>query len=264
MKQVYLQQFIAKNTQFSRRKAVELIKQKVVMVNDSIALIGQKIDPQQDEVKIKAAECSTWNILINDPDALVYYLVNKPAGYVCTLSDRFAVKKVVDLVPRIPKVYPVGRLDADTEGLIILTNDGDFAYKLTHPKFEVEKEYYVEASRNVPPQTTRRARVRDRRGTFVSPIDVQQVKDQLLRGVKLDDGAAKVDQINNINKLSTDTIQLNLVLHSGKKRIIRRIFGALGWKVIKLVRIRIGTVKIDVPTGQFRKLSELEVKKLMK
>lgn len=265
MKQVYLQQFIALNSQFSRRKAEDLIRAKKVKVNGTLAELGQKVDIDQDKVEIFDQKCSTlvptvalgWNILTHS-DKKVYYLVNKPVGYTCTVKDKYADKKVIDLVPKDPPVYPVGRLDKNTSGLIFLTNDGDFTYKLTHPKFKVEKEYVVEI---VPRGTIGR---RDEKF------------EQLLTGVKLDDGPAKMDKIHNIHKISTDVYKLNCVLHSGKKRVIRRIFQKIGWKVVKLERVRIGSVTMNVPRlprssakpmlrgGTFRELKSEEVKNLLK
>lgn len=240
MDKIYLQQFIAQNSHFSRRKAEDLIRAEKVKVNGRLGELGQKIDSDKDQIMIWEDKKSTGNIIKKLTDKKVYYLVNKPVGYTCTTADRHAIKKVTDLVPTLPKVYPVGRLDKNTSGLIILTNDGDFAYKLTHPKFEVEKEYVVQI---VP------------RGTICAIQDVKELQDQLLKGVKLEDGLAKMDKVHEIRQISPNSYKLNCVLHSGKKRVIRRIFEALGWKVVSLERIRIGTVKQNVPRGTFIELS---------
>ena len=145
---IYLQQFIAQATNLSRRQATQLIKSAQVKINDKIGELGQKIDPAKDKIKLK-------HKLIKPQQEKIYYLVNKPIGYISTLKDRHAKKKVIDLVPPKPKVWPVGRLDKDSTGLIILTNDGELTYQFTHPSFKHPKEYLITLDKPIQPTSPR-------------------------------------------------------------------------------------------------------------
>jgi len=218
---IYLQQFLSTAGLASRRAAADLIKQGRVKVNHKPAELGIKIDPGKDNVKIN-------NRLIKYQSQKVYYLVNKPIGYTSTVKDRHALKKVVDLVPKVPKVWPVGRLDKDSHGLIILTNDGELTNKLTHPKFKHEKEYIVTINKAI----------------------TQDLLLKLSQGVKLEEGPARADKIN---KLSEN--KLSITLHQGWKRQIRRMMEKCGCMVIDLERVRIDKIKLDdLPIGKYEKL----------
>lgn len=241
MKLLYIQQFIAQNSTLSRRSASELVKNGAVRVNGKKAKLGQKINPEAETVTLQGKKITP------NHTAVVYYIVNKPHGYTCTVSDRFAKHTIIELVPKHPPVYPVGRLDKNSTGLIFLTNDGEFTYCLTHPKFKIEKEYRVTAKNRVPNRT-------------FSP---EALKSALLKGITLDDGKTKADKVHSIKKISKNSLSVHIVLHSGKKRIIRRMFKALGLMVTALERVRIGSVKLDIPVGKFRKLSKNEIKKLI-
>ena len=221
---IYLQQLLSQSGIASRRRATELIKSGKIKINDKIAQAGQKIDPQKDKVKLN-------NKLIKPQIKRIYYLVNKPVGYACTTRDSHSVKKVVDLVPAKSKVWPVGRLDKDSSGLIILTNDGELTHRLTHPSFLHEKEYLV---------------------TFDKTVKASLLS-KLIKGVKLREGLAKVDKLKKIN----DT-KLSLTIHQGWNRQIRRMFKQCGYQVIGLERIRIGKIKLgNLRPGQYIKLSNL-------
>ena len=218
---INLTQAIARSGRCSRRKAEGLIRAGQVKVNGQAAVLGAKIDPAEDQITVAGQP-------LGSAGKKVYYLVNKPIGYVCTVSDVHASKRVVDLVPKIPKVWPVGRLDKDSRGLIILTNDGDLTYRLTHPKFEHEKEYLVTLDKEI----------------------MSALLLGLKRGIKLEEGIAKVD---NIKKISP--IKISLVIHQGWKRQIRRMVQACGYKVADLIRIRIGKTKLgDIRNGEYREM----------
>src|SRR3989338_2466610 len=207
---IYLQQFLSTAGLAPRRAATDLIKQGRVKVNHKPAELGIKIDPKKDRIEYQGK-------IIKAPEEKVYYLVNKPIGCTSTVKDRHALKKVVDLVPKVPKVWPVGRLDKDSHGLIILTNDGDLTNKLTHPKFKHEKEYIITINKAV----------------------TQDLLSKLSKGVKLEEGLARADKINKL-----DENKLSITLHQGWKRQIRRMLGKCGYRVIDLQRIRVDKIKL--------------------
>lgn len=211
----------------SRREAEKFILQGKVKVNNSVAVLGDKIEIGLDKIILNNNIIKTQN-LTSHP---VYYLVNKPKGYICTTKDRYAKKMITDLVPELHKIWPVGRLDKDSTGLIILTNDGDLTNKLTHPKFEHEKEYEVVVNKKI----------------------TKDFLDKMEKGVKLKQGIAKVDKIKKI-----DDNKFNVVLHQGWNRQIRRMCGELGYGVVELKRIRIGNIKLGrLKEGEFKKISRL-------
>ena len=214
----------------SRREADVLIKTGVVTVNGKIvAEMGYKVKPgdviQYDGETINA-------------ETKRYVLLNKPKGFITTMDDPLGRKTVMQLVKKACKerVYPVGRLDRETTGLLLLTNDGDLAKKLTHPRYKAKKIYQVELNKNV------------------NPADLKK----LLDGVLLEDGTSRFDAADFID--DEDSKQVGVELHSGKNRIVRRTFEALGYKVVKLDRVMFaGLTKKDLPRGRYRHLSEREV-----
>ena len=218
---IYLQQFLSQAGVASRRQAIELIKSGEVKVNNKVIQISVKINPSKDKVKIN-------NKIISPVSSLVYYIVNKPIDYTCTLSDRYARYKVIDLVPSIPKVWPVGRLDKDSHGLVLLTNDGDLTYKITHPKFEHAKQYITTLSKDIH----------------------DDLLFQLEQGVKLKEGVAKVDQVKQLanNKIL-------ITIHQGWHRQLRRMLGAFNYKIIDLERVQVGEWKLDnLKIGEYRQI----------
>ncbi len=220
-RKIYLQQFLSQVGLASRRQAIELIKSNQVKVNNKIAHIGIKINPAKDQIKIN-------NKLIQPVKSLVYYLVNKPIGYTCTVSDRYAEHKVVDLVPATPKVWPVGRLDKDSHGLILLTNDGDFTNKITHPKFEHAKQYVATLNKDIH----------------------NDLLSQLKHGIKLKEGLAKVDQIK---QLASNKILITI--HQGWNRQLRRMLGALNYKIVDLKRVQVGKWKLgNLEEGTYKQI----------
>lgn len=226
-----LQKYIATCGIASRRHAEELISQGLIKVNDKIIKEqGTKINPTTDKVK--------YNDRIIHPPQFIYYALNKPAGYTTTLSDPHADHTINELVPPHPRVYPVGRLDRDSTGLIILTNDGSLAQTLTHPKYEHEKEYVVNAHF----------------AAFFTKDEVRRNISKLEKGINLSDGITSPCEIKNIHIDTNENIcHFNIIIHEGKKRQIRRMTDAIGLKITSLHRIRIGSFALnEIPIGKYK------------
>ncbi len=220
-----IQKILAQAGIASRRKAEQLISQGRVMVNGKVAKLGQSADPDKDKV--------TVNGKLVVLEKKVYIVLNKPRGYVTTVEEKFGMRTIMDLVKVPQRVFPVGRLDKDTEGLLLLTNDGDFANKLTHPRFEVEKEYFV---------------------VLDKPVGVE-VAEFLGRGVVIDNRRVKFSRFDISGR------EVVLVIHEGRKHIVRRIFEKLGFHVKRLVRTQISFLSLDkLPVGKWRFLTEKELK----
>lgn len=221
----------------SRRSSEELIAQGKVRVNGKpVTLPGLKIDPLRDRVEVDGKP-------VRKPEKKVYILVYKPTGYVSTVSDPRGRRKVVDLLSGVKqRVYPAGRLDYDSEGLLLLTNDGDLTYALTHPRHEILKTYQA----------------------LVQGIPDREKLDELAGGVVLQDGPtapAKVRLLKN----KGDSALLEITIHEGRNRQVRRMCEHIGHPVLALRRVSIGPLKIgDLQRGRFRHLTTREVKMLMK
>ena len=228
-----LNKFLANAGVCSRREADEFITAGVVKVNGEVVTeLGTKV-------------LRTDEVLFHDQpvkmEKKVYVLLNKPKDYVTTSDDPQQRKTVMDLVKGAceERIYPVGRLDRNTTGVLLLTNDGDLASKLTHPKFLKKKIYHVHLDHNV------------------TAHDMQQIAE----GITLDDGEIKADAIEYASE--TDKKQVGIEIHSGKNRIVRRIFESLGYKVTKLDRVQFaGLTKKNVKRGDWRYLTEEEVDRL--
>jgi len=224
-----LQKVLARAGLASRRACEEFIAAGRVRVNGETAVLGRRVHPATDEVEVDG-------VLVAVADGLVHYLLNKPAGVVSTAQDPQGRPTVVELVPDSPRVFPVGRLDADTEGLIVLTNDGQLAHRLTHPSFGVDKEYVAEVVGRPAPGTLRRLR----------------------QGVMLDDGATAPARVS----LLSPTV-LRLTIHEGRNRQVRRMCDAVGHPVVRLVRTRIGPLAdTRLAPGAWRPLTPEEVRAL--
>ena len=225
-----LNKFLANAGICSRREADEFIQAGVVTVNGEVVTeLGTKI-LRTDEVKFHDAPVSL--------EKKVYVLLNKPKDYVTTSDDPQQRKTVMDLVKDVcpERIYPVGRLDRNTTGVLLLTNDGDLASKLTHPKFLKKKVYHVHLDRNV------------------TAHDLQQIRD----GITLEDGEIKADAVEYAD--DNDKAQVGIEIHSGKNRIVRRIFESLGYRVTKLDRVQFaGLTKKNLRRGDWRFLTEKEV-----
>ena len=207
----------------------QLIEDGRVTVNGEVAELGRRVDTARERVEVDGVPVSASS-------DLVYYLLNKPAGVVTTASDPQGRRTVVDLVPREPRVFSVGRLDADTEGLLLLTNDGDLAHRLTHPSFGIEKEYLAEVEGELSPRALR----------------------QLRQGVELEDGATAPARASAVAPRA-----LRLIIHEGRNRQVRRMCDAVGHPVVRLVRTRIGPLADrSLAPGEWRTLSAAEIRKL--
>jgi 23S rRNA pseudouridine2605 synthase len=201
-----LQKVLAQRGYGSRRVCEELIDAGRVTVNGELAVLGRRVDVDRDVVEVDGH-------LVPIRPGLVHYLLNKPGGVVTTAKDTHGRPTVIDLVPPEPRVFPVGRLDADTEGLLLLTNDGELTHRLTHPSFGVEKEYLAQVEGTPGPAALR----------------------SLREGVELEDGLtapAKVSQ--------PSPGVLRITIHEGRNRQVRRMCDAVGHPVNRLVRVRIG------------------------
>lgn len=230
---IRLNKFLANAGVCSRREADEFIQAGVVMVNGEVVTeLGTKV-LRTDEVKFHDQPVTM--------EKKVYVLLNKPKDYVTTSDDPQQRKTVMDLVKNAcpERIYPVGRLDRNTTGVLLLTNDGDLASKLTHPKFLKKKIYHVYLDKNV------------------TAHDMQQIAE----GITLDDGEIKADAIEYADPV--DKKQVGIEIHSGKNRIVRRIFESLGYRVLKLDRVQFaGLTKKNVRRGDWRYLTEEEVDRL--
>jgi 23S rRNA pseudouridine2605 synthase len=230
-----LNRYISQSGICARREADVLISQGLVKVNSKVVTeMGFKVN-ETDEVKYDGRKIY--------PEKKVYLLLNKPKDYITTTDDDRGRKTVMDLVAGITKerMYPVGRLDRNTTGLLLLTNDGDLAQKLTHPSFEITKIYHATLDKKP------------------SKEDL----DKLLSGVQLDDGLAFVDSIVYLDQ--DDKREIGVSIHSGKNRIVRRVFEAVGYEVIRLDRVLFGPFdKKKIKRGEYRMLKPREVEKLVK
>ncbi len=231
---VRLNKFLADAGVASRREADNLIKTGLVQINGNVVTeMGYKVLPD-DEVRFNGS-------LLN-PEKKVYLVLNKPRGFITTVSDPKARKTVMELVANAgnERIYPVGRLDRQTTGVLLFTNDGEMAKKLTHPSHGARKIYDVSLNKKL------------------TQTDYHKIQD----GLELDDGPIKVDEISFVEGKSKN--QIGIILHSGRNRIVRRIFEHLGYEVTKLDRVWFaGITKKGLSRGQWRKLSQKEVNFLM-
>ena len=229
-----LQKVLARAGVGSRRTNELLIAAGRITVNGEVAVLGRRVDPAHDRIALDGVP------VIVDA-TLVHWLLNKPAGYVTTAHDTHGRPTVVDLVPGEPRVFPVGRLDLDTEGLLLLTNDGDLTELLTHPRHGVEKEYFAEVEGKPSP-----AELRTLRG-----------------GVDLDDGPTQPARVKIVQESGSGTTALEIVVKEGRKRMVRRMCAAVGHPVVRLARTRIGPLRdARLAPGTWRALTTDEVRAL--
>ena len=230
---IRLNKYLANAGKCSRREADELIQAGVITVNGQVVTeLGTKV-LRTDVIKMHDEPVSL--------EKKVYVLLNKPKDYVTTSDDPQQRRTVMDLVKNAcsERIYPVGRLDRNTTGVLLLTNDGDLASKLTHPKYLKKKIYHVYLDHNV------------------TAHDMQQIAE----GITLDDGEIRADDIQYADPV--DKKQVGIEIHSGKNRIVRRIFESLGYKVTKLDRVQFaGLTKKNLRRGDWRYLTEEEVDRL--
>lgn len=228
-----LQKFLARAGFGSRRSCEDLIAAGRVTVGGEPAALGRRVDPDRDQIAVDGVPV----VVRSD---LVYYLLNKPADVVTTAYDPQGRRTVLDLVPVEPRVFPVGRLDRDSEGLLLLTNDGVLTQRLTHPSHGVEKEYLVEVDGVPTPQSVRRLR----------------------EGVRLEDGLTAPARARVVEVLG-DHAALLITIHEGRNRQVRRMCEAVRHPVRRLVRVRIGPLRdTRLGPGEWRPLHRAEVRAL--
>ena len=231
-----LQKVLAAAGLGSRRACEELITEGRVEVDHEVVTeLGTRVDPHSQQIRVDGQT-------LNQP-RLTYLAVNKPKGVLCTNRDPMGRTRVIDMVPeRYGRLFTVGRLDQNSEGLILLTNDGELANRLTHPSYGVQKIYRVQCAGTV----------------------TREVLDQLSRGVYLAEGLSRVTDAKIKTRYKMSTI-LEMVLEEGKNREIRRLLARQGHKVMQLARVAVGPVKIgNLPPGEFRQLTKQEIAALKK
>lgn len=235
---VRLQKYIAMCGKASRRKAEQMITDGRVKVNGvRTAELGTKVEIGADTVSVDGLELSMVK-------KKYYIMLNKPAGYLSTVSDDFDRPTVIDLLSEEIKtrIFPVGRLDYETEGLLLMTNDGDFAYKVTHPKFEMGKTYIA---------------------TVGSGLTIAGLN-KLRRGVRLEEFKTSPAEVELLNSDANKAV-VKITIHEGKNRQVRRMFEAIGCRVTELRRISIGKVELgNLPEGRWRYLTSHEINYLMR
>lgn len=238
---IRLNKYLAGAGVCSRRQADEHILAGRVKVNGQIAKIGTSIDSLKDRVEVDGQN-------IDRQPNYVYYALYKPKGVVSTASDERGRKTVVDLVPKSPRVYPVGRLDADSEGLIILTNDGELTQQLTHPSFKHQKEYIVKCKH----QTSN-----IKMTTQTAKIIIQKFQ----QGLMIDGKFMKVDMAD-IPMFHDSSFTLRPVLHTGYNRQIRRMCDKIGLDVVELKRVRMANLRLsnlDLKPGEFKRITKKDI-----
>ncbi|MGA3524977.1 pseudouridine synthase [Melissospora conviva] len=231
-----LQKVLAAAGVGSRRACEDLIFRGRVTVDGRPAQLGDKVDPAAAVIHVDGERLVVDN-------RLVYLAMNKPRGVVSTMADEKGRTALADFLDRVDqRVYHVGRLDADSEGLLLLTNDGDLAHKLMHPSYAVQKTYLCEVAGPLPRNLGKR----------------------LLGGIELEDGPVKLDAFKVVDTLGRTT-QVEVTLHEGRKHIVRRLFDEVGHPVSRLVRTSIGPIRLgDLRTGRTRRLTNAEVAALFK
>lgn len=228
-----LQKYLARCGVASRRKAEELIAAGRVAVNGQVIREAGISVSEADKVTVD-------NKPVKLTTEFVYYVLNKPRGVITTSLDEQGRKTVTDLVPRNPRVVACGRLDSASRGLVLLTNDGDLCYEMTHPKFEHEKEYMVVATINHGPAIEERIK-------------------RLQQGLKLEDGMTAPAEVTSIKRQEM-RVHFTITIHEGRNRQIRRMCSAVGFDVVDLIRTRVGKVSLgNLPEGKWRLVKRSEI-----
>lgn len=230
-----LQKIISRAGITSRRHAEEMILEGRVSVNGRIIReLGTKADPEKDHIKVDGK-------LINPKQTKTYILLNKPKGYITSLRDTEGRPTVIDLIRNVKtRVYPVGRLDYDTEGLLLLTNDGDLAHAIMHPRKEVSKTYQVKIK------------------GILEDRDIEKLR----RGIKIEGGLTAPADVKKLRRTNQNS-WIEMTIHEGRKRQIRRMLERIGHPVLKLKRVRIGFLDLKgLETGKYRYLTTEEVSRL--
>jgi 23S rRNA pseudouridine2605 synthase len=225
-----VQRTLARTGFGSRRSAEDLIRAGRVTIDGREATLGDRIDPARAQVAVDGVPIPV------DPE-LRYFVLNKPAGVTTTMRDAHAARTLRDLLPAGPRVFPIGRLDRETEGLLLLTNDGELAHRIQHPSGGVEKEYLVEVEGSMPADAIRR----------------------LKSGVDLEDGFARALRVGQVQRVS-GRAAVPIVMVEGRKRVVRRMFAAVGHPVRRMIRVRVGPIHLGrLPPGDVRPLEPDEL-----
>jgi len=234
MAQIRLNKYLASQGVASRRKIDQMVSERRIFINNTPATLGQKVDPQKDIIKVGS------KTIAFQPPKLTYIILNKPKGYLSTTRDDRSRPTVTSLVKSPTRLFPVGRLDIQSTGLILLTNDGPLTLKLTHPRYHLPKVYLA---------------------TFLGSVSPQK-QANMSRGVQLDDGQTAPAQVEFHQSVGNHTI-LKITLFEGKKRQIRRMAAALHLHLIFLHRISLGPLEIgNLALGQHRPLTQTEINQL--
>ncbi|NWG04515.1 MAG: rRNA pseudouridine synthase [Syntrophaceae bacterium] len=232
-----IQKILAKAGIASRREAERMILEGRVTVNGKvIETLGLQVDPSKDHLKVDGKRIAPF-------EPKVVLLMNKPRGYLSTVKDPLGRPTIMDLLSHVKwRVYPVGRLDLDAEGLLLLTNDGDLAHRLSHPKFLIPKTYLVK----------------------VTGVPEEKKLLRLKRGVPLEEGVAKAVSCTLISQKEKNS-WMRVVVTEGRNHLVKRMFSTIGHPVLKLKRIQYGPIPLgDLPFGQFRYLTPEEIEKIKK
>lgn len=228
-----IQKYMARCGVASRRKAEELVLEGRVKINGQTINSVVSIDPDVDRVEFDGR-------VIKPEERKVYIMLNKPVGIITSAKDQFDRKTVLDIIKVEERVFPVGRLDFDTAGLIILTNDGDLAYRMTHPSHEVEKVYLAE----------------------IAGIPTEDELERFRRGLEIEDYVTAPSKIRVLKEIARSS-QVEITIHEGKNRQVRKMCDAIGHPVIRLKRIRIGSLGMEgLEEGKWRELTDMEVEYL--
>lgn len=232
---IRLQKVLASAGVASRRASEILIAEGRVEVNGKPVLEpGLRVDPERDTIRVDGSR-------IPPPRRHVYVVLNKPRGVISTMDDPEGRQTLTDFLPTRQRLFHVGRLDTETEGLLILTNDGEFAHRMTHPKYEVQKTYLVE----------------------VEGFLDNKILKLLEKGLRLEDGPIKPDKVKLISRTDTKSL-IEITLHSGRNRIVRRMMDSIGHPVRRLSRISIGPIRLgQLQLGQTRDLTSAELGALL-
>jgi len=235
---IRLNKYLALAGVASRREADRMISQGRIRVNgEMVDVLGTQVDGEKDKIEVDGKRVERLK-------SEVYLMLNKPPGYLVTAKDPFQRPTIMNLLPAMKnRIFPVGRLDFDSEGLVLLTNDGDLAYRLMHPRFQVEKEYLLR----------------------VKPKPESSTLAKLEKGIFLDGKKTAPAQIRMLSKATKGSTILLVKIHEGRKRELRRMFEAVGYSVFALKRLRLGSLKLGkLKEGQWRHLTRQEIERLKK
>lgn len=226
-----VQKILAKAGIASRREAEKIILEGRVTVNGKVIQLGAKADPEKDHIKVDGKR-------IPRPEPKITLVLNKPRGYLSTVKDPKGRPTVMDLLGKVKwRLYPLGRLDFDAEGLLLLTNDGEIAYHLSHPKFLIPRTYWVK----------------------VQGVPGEKKLDLLKKGIRLEDGLAKAQSVQILREREKNS-WIQITVTEGRTHLVKRLFAAIGHPVLKLKRVEYGPIRLgNLPVGHFRFLTPEEV-----